>query len=174
MAIVILIEDGSGVANANSYVTVSDIKVYASNRGISLPTSDDTIAALLIDSYEFLNTYECKFAGQRSYPTQQTGAWPRTGAVMYEAELPPNFIPGPIKTAQMQIAIAANSGIKLFPSQTGPGVVRVKVGPIEREFDTKSWSAADLPVLSNVELTLVPFSGDCGQRCGPIWRNVRM
>lgn len=174
MPIVILIEDGSVVTDANSYVSVSDIKTYAGNRGVSLPTSDDAIASLLIQGYEFLNTYECKFSGSRTRPMVQTGAWPRTGAVMYETELADNVIPGPVKTAQMQIAIAASTGIKLFPSQTGPGVARVKVGPIEREFDTKSWSASDLPVLSNVELTLVPFSGECGQRCGPIWKNVRM
>lgn len=173
--IAIILEDGTGVANANSYVSIDDIKAYASGRGISLPTSDDAIASLLVEAYDFVITYECKFSGSRTFPLTQTGAWPRKEATMYGEDLASDVIPGPVKTAQMQIAIAANTGIVLFPSQTGAAVKREKIGPIDTEYENGTWSASNLPVLSNVELTLRPLetAGTCGQ-CGPIWKTIRV
>ncbi|WBF76993.1 hypothetical protein PSV3_00292 [Septimatrevirus PSV34] len=50
MAITIVVEDGSGVTNANSYVSVADARIYASNRGVELPLDDDELAAMLIRS----------------------------------------------------------------------------------------------------------------------------
>lgn len=175
MAILLVVETGAGVINANSYVSVDDFKTYAEGRGITLPTSDDAIASLLIEAYDFVTTYECKFSGSRTFPLEQTGAWPRTDAFMNGAELPNNVIPGPVKTAQMQIAIAANTGIVLFPSQTGAAVKREKIGPIDTEYENNTWSASNLPVLSNVELTIRPLetAGTCGQ-CGPIWKTIRV
>ncbi|WEM33665.1 head-tail adaptor [Pseudomonas phage PSA-KC1] len=54
MAITIVVEDGSGVTNANSYVSVADARIYASNRGVELPLDDDELAAMLIRSTDYL------------------------------------------------------------------------------------------------------------------------
>lgn len=174
MPIELIIEDGTGVALANSYVSVESARAYLNGRGLTLTITDDQLASLLIDGYEFLNTYECQFGGVRTFPYVQTGAWPRTGSSCANVDFPENAIPHPVQVAQIQIAVAANSGVKLFPIVTGPGVKRTKVGPLEREFDVENYDAGALPVLSNVELTLQPLMASCGKGCGPIWKTVRV
>lgn len=39
----IIVEDGTGVTGANSYISLADARTYATNRGFEL-SADDTIA----------------------------------------------------------------------------------------------------------------------------------
>lgn len=70
MAITIVVEDGSGVTNANSYVSVADARIYASNRGVELPLDDDELAAMLIRSTDYLEAQACRFQGKPTSTTQ--------------------------------------------------------------------------------------------------------
>lgn len=170
--VTLVIEDGTGKADANTYISLADARAYAESRGITLPTDDDALSVDLINGADFLNTYECKFAGVRSFPATQALAFPRTGIEAYGNLLDPDAIPTNLKNAQVALAGAVASGVDLFPSQTGAAVKRRTVGPLTQEFDTGTWIASDLPVFSQVESLLSSLFEDCS--CGVIWRTVRV
>lgn len=150
----LIIEDGTGVVGANSYVTIDEARAYALSRLIDLPSADSELEALLISGYDFLNFYEGQFVGIRVFPLVQTGPWPRSEVTLYGVPFPQEDIPAAVKTAQIQAAVAAGQGVELFPSKTGAAISREKVGPLETEYAVATWDAASFPVLSNVESTL--------------------
>lgn len=63
----LIVEDGSGLANAESYVSASDAASYAADRGLTFPASpaDKAEAALRRATAYIDNTYRTRFPGQR-------------------------------------------------------------------------------------------------------------
>ena len=103
----IIVEDGSIVPNANSFVTDAEFLEYAAIRGFTLP---DTIAAreaLLIRAIDYFYSIEHKLSGCRLSPEQEP-PYPRYGACYNGFALPSNSIPKAVKNAQMELAIAAS------------------------------------------------------------------
>lgn len=128
------VEDGTGVADANSFVTVAEIRAYATARGVELPAEDAAVEGFAVTAWDFITSLEPRMLGVRTNP-EQDGVYPRTGVMMYSAELLPNAIPKTLKQAQSQLAVDASKGVPLFTDDTAePAVKREKVGPIETEF----------------------------------------
>lgn len=160
MTITIVVEDGSGVTNANSYVSVADARIYASNRGVELPLDDDELAAMLIRSTDYLEAQACRFQGK---PTSTTQAlqWPRTGVFLNEDEVPSNVIPKSLIAAQVQLAMAINAGFDLQPNVSPQDyVTREKVGPIETEY-ADPLSVGIMPTFTAANALLAPLFGEC-------------
>lgn len=159
MAITIVVEDGTGAANANSYVRIQYARTYASNRGIVLP-SDDEVAAMLIRSTDYLEAQECRYQGKRTSPTQAL-AWPRTGVFLNCDEVPSNVIPKSLIAAQVQLAMAINAGFDLQPNVSPQDyVTREKVGPIETEY-ADPLAVGIMPTFTAANALLAPLFGEC-------------
>lgn len=172
MAINVVIEDGTNVPNANSYVTLAEAREYAANRGVTLPTDNDVLASAVIRSTDYLESKRCEYQGSKTNSTQPL-QWPRTGVLLNGDELAPNVIPYELKAAQFQAIIADASGIKLQGDVTAKSyVVREKVGPIEREYSDPT-KAGISPVLTAVDAWLAPLFGTCGQFVGGL-RTIRV
>jgi hypothetical protein len=67
----IVVEDGSIVASANSYVSAADLSTYATDRGITI---NGTAAVLLIQAMDYLEQQD--FQGYK-YTDDQALQWPR-------------------------------------------------------------------------------------------------
>lgn len=159
----LVIEDGSIVAGANSYITVAQLKAYASDRGVELPADDSALEPMIVQAGDYLNSYEPKFKGKRVDPTQSM-AWPRNGAVIYGVEFVDNAIPAQLIAAQCQAAILVSQGVDLMPNITGFAVRREKVDVIEFEYATgggvnNSATPEMTPTFPSVEALLVPLIG---------------
>ena len=50
----LVVEDGTGVAGATSYVSVADFKLYAAARGATVPATDSDCDVLLIKAMDAL------------------------------------------------------------------------------------------------------------------------
>lgn len=164
MAAVITIEDGTGVANANSYVTFAEYVAYCEDRGLVAPDVE-VATPLILEAALFLETSECKLQGHRTYPDRQALAWPRKCVKAFGVDVPDDVIPLKIKQAQMAAALASSTGLVLFPNQTGANITEETVGPLTTKFDATSWSGANVPVIGAVDILLKPYLVDCGQ-CG--------
>lgn len=81
----LVVEDGTGIANAESYVAVADCATYATNHGLSFPTTDEAAceAALRRATSAIDNRYRPRFVGYRTKRHVQRLEWPRTGAYYY-------------------------------------------------------------------------------------------
>jgi len=157
----IIIEDGSGVPNANSYVSVAELRAFAALYGSVLPTSDDALIPMLTMSAMFLDTFECKFPGRRTSPETQSFCWPRTGVVYFDKPYPTDKIPPKLKAAQMHAALFVADGGALFPSKSGPDIKREKIGPIDTEYAVGNWVTYSPPVISAVNLALALLFDVC-------------
>lgn len=134
----LVIEDGTIVAGANSYIDVPAAKAYASARGVDLGTDDAVTEQRLLGAMDYLESLSYK--GARTDPDEQSLAWPRTGVTFDGRTFGDNTIPPQLKNAQAQLAIELFNGVIIFASTAasfGGGELAVKkevVDVIETEF----------------------------------------
>lgn len=179
------VEDGTGLADSNSYVTVAEAKAYAAARGIELPVDDDDVEVLLIKAMDYLEAQRSKYQGRKtwprpdmdvSHPHAQALQWPRVGVVLdCSYDLPDNVIPEELKRAQSQLTIEVFAGLELMPSSDGSMVKREKVDVLETEFMTpKDWGDSGYPgpQFPAVDALLEPLFNACGS--GAMFRTVRV
>lgn len=101
----LIIEDGTVVADANSYVTTSELTSYATARGITIPDADrEKYLVLAMDYLESLN-----FIGVVANEDQSL-SWPRAYGYTDEYLIASDSIPTLLKEGQMEIAIAIFQG----------------------------------------------------------------
>lgn len=163
MAITIVVEDGSGVVGANSFVSVADVRTYATNRGVALSNDDDAIAAMIIKATDYLEAQECRYQGMRTSASQSL-TWPRVGVCLNGDELPPNVIPQSLKAAQCSLVLAVNSGFDLQPNiSPADYVVREKVGPLETQY-ADPLAVGIMPTFTAVNALLAPLFGECASQ----------
>lgn len=148
------IEDGTGKADSNSYVSVAEAQAYATARGISLPSDEAEVEALLVKAMDYLEAQRKLYSGERTWavattahPDVQALQWPRTGAMLdCRTTIASDAIPAELKRAQMQASMEVFAGHELLPSSDGRIVKREKVDVIETEYMT----GQDMGVASGV------------------------
>ena len=151
----LVIEDGSEIAGAQSFVTVAELDAYALLRNITtLPAVETEKEALLILGMDFINTQESKFQGARNTSTQIL-SFPRNGVSMFGFPFSSASVPQLVKDAQMQIAIEAVTN-DLIPTGAGRETIREKVGEIEVEYSSVKGGTIQ-PVFNKVISLLEPI-----------------
>ena len=128
----LVIEDGTGVANAESYVTALEARAFALKRGITLDVDDAVVEPLLIQAMDWLEALRLRFIGSELEKSQQL-AWPRYGVVIFGYLVDEDLIPPQLKNAQMQLCIDAQT-TALQPTSAGKEVTKNKVGELEKQF----------------------------------------
>ena len=76
----IVVENGSVVSGANSYISLADFKLYAAARGITLP-ADATVEAYLVKSTDYLESNRNRFVGTLT-DRDQALSWPDRKSVV--------------------------------------------------------------------------------------------
>lgn len=134
------VEDGTGVENANAYITVAFADDYFTDRGVTAWTGTDAVKqAAIIKATDYIETrWGDRLKGQPEFldPRQPLG-FPRLNLYDRAGQLVEG-IPTNLKKATAEYALRALSN-ELLPDPTteanGAVVagVRQKVGPIETE-----------------------------------------
>lgn len=136
----LVVEDGTGLTNANSFVSVADADTYLADRGrtawAALTTQQKEAA--LINATDFLNA-AFGWVGYRNTATQAL-AWPRTS---YSPRIPAG-VPVQVKQAVTRVAdLAATEGASLFSAVSGSELVRrAQAGPVSVEFSDQALAVA--------------------------------
>lgn len=104
----LIIEDGSLVTNANSYITEAELTQYAVDRGYTLT---GTLEPFLIRSFDFMSGL--------SWCTPHTAAYTVTQA---------------IKSAQAEVAYRISVGVDPSATPSSGGIKREKVDVLEVEY----------------------------------------
>jgi hypothetical protein len=152
----IIVEDGSNVSGANSYVTTTELDTYATARGVTIGAGvREQWLTLAMDYFEAL-----AFKGIKTQKLQSL-QWPRL--MVYIDGYPVNGteIPKEVKNVQMQIAMSMFSGYS--PNAIIElKVKRQKVGDLEVEYMDSSASNPIDPKISEMLRKLV--DGSTGSR----------
>jgi hypothetical protein len=133
----LIVEDGTGLANAESYASVAEFQAYHANIGndVTLIT-DTTIEQLLRRATQYMvSVYRSRWQGRRTLSTQALD-FPRYDVIVEGYSVLSNIVPAEVKNACCELALKANSATLLDDkTQT---VIREKVDVIEVEYDKNS------------------------------------
>lgn len=155
--VALIIEDGTGVANADSYITLVEARAYAAKRGLSLPASpagDAELEQLLIKAMDYIEAKRDEFQGTKT-ESDQSLQWPRSGVTIDGFEIDDDFIPKALKDAQAQLAVDGQT-TDLMPAGTGREVIKEKVDVIEVQY-AEQGSGSVQPVFTKAEALLAPL-----------------
>lgn len=165
----IIVEDGSGVAGANSYIAISDANTFFANIGNTdwgnLDPADQQGPFLVQAQYYMAQAFRLRWQGMR-HTIAQVLDWPRAWVIQPDAptgfgSIPyyylPTVIPQQIKDAQCMLAAKCING------PLAPDIDRVTlseaVGSIKV---TYSPFLAPITTFRDVELLLTPFFNTSG------------
>ena len=152
----LIIEDGSIVADANSYVTVIELDTYCSNRGITLSATTEAEKEAL--SFKAMDYIECNVYQGYKTNTGQSLQFPRYPVYIDNQLIDSNAIPATLKKAQLQLMVEIDNGFNPLAT-TEQAVIREKVDVLEVEYDTRS---SQRPQLKAVNAFLSPLLGAKG------------
>ena len=150
----IVVEDGTVVAGANSYVSESDLTAYASDRGLTLTAATDVLLIKAMDYIESLSFIGTKFSEGQSLQ------WPRSNVYIDGFYFVPTIIPPALQTGQIATALAIDSDNSPLAT-VGRSTKREKVDVIEVEYMS---SAAAQPIVKTINAAMrkILVSGGSG------------
>lgn len=161
----LIVEDGTGKTNSESYSSVSFADTYHANQGntawAGFSTSDKEVYLRRATAYMEQN-FRSRWAGFR-HSIYQALSWPRSDAIindLWPAQyVLPTVVPVQVQEACASLALRASAG-SLTPDQ-GRLKEKVKVGPIETTYVI---SSSPYPEYREVLNMLDPYfsSGSAG------------
>ena len=161
----IVVEDGTGKSDSESFISVADASTYFTARGNTtwdaLDTGEATVnreAALRKATDYMLAVYRDRWEGVR-YTEDQALCWPRSGVVRDSWSVDIDEIPTEVKRATAEFALkSASDDLQADLTQ---GVVREKVGVIEVEYSQNSPQAKRYPAIDSMLRPFLKSGGGC-------------
>lgn len=162
----IVVEDGTGVEDANSYVSLDDCAAYCLARGLTFATSPSSLGeqALIRATAAIDSSYRGRFPGYKANFRSQGLEWPR--AVAYDAEgdlIPGDEVPVEIVNATCEAAVRefATPGSMAPDLERGGSVKRLKAGSVEIEYGANAMARTTFTVIDGI-LSAILESGSGG------------
>lgn len=143
----IIVEDGMGLANAESYISVASADTYHSNRGNTTWAALTTAVKeqLLRKATDYMvQTFRARWDGYRKLTTQALD-WPREYVEIKDTVLRTTAyvdnasVPTIVANACAELALKANNGVLLDDQEQI--VTRETIGPLTVEYDKFSGQA---------------------------------
>jgi hypothetical protein len=128
----IVVENGSGLSNAETYISVADATAYFSNLKVTTWTgADATKEAALRKATRFIDD-RYRFLGMKGSQPQAL-QWPRFNAYQDGYLVPSNIVPDRVKWATAEAALIALTGElqPTLPATGGERAIRVDVISVE-------------------------------------------
>lgn len=163
----LIVEDGAGRADAESFASVAEADTYhaARGQGDAWDAADDKEVALRLATDYLEQAFRGRWLSFRTTAAQRL-SWPRAWVTLPDAPygygswaafVPNNVVPLEVKQACMELALRTLSG-PLAPDLTRTTVME-KVGPIEVQYNR---SAPAFTQLRSIEMLLAPFLTNAG------------
>lgn len=173
----LIVENGTGLANAESYISVADATTYHANRGNAAwaaLASDTVREQMLRKATDYMEAeYRDRWGGYRVTVTQAL-SWPRYEVPIKDAAsfygalgsyYASDAVPAIVANACAELALRA-AAAELMPD-TERAVSRETVGPITVEYEAGSLQATQFDLVENM---LRPFFKAGGGMFLPVTR----
>lgn len=151
---VLVVEDGTGKADAESYISVADAETRLGLLGDTTFTAKTTAekeTALRIATEYLEGMFRSRWKGMRLNSTQAL-SWPRYDAIVDGWYIDSDEVPTAVANATADLAL--KSLTETLAPDLERGVIREKVGPLETEYDRASPQAKRFRA---VNMALAPF-----------------
>jgi hypothetical protein len=134
----LIIEDGTGKLDAESFTTAAELVDYAAKYGATIPADEPAQESLLRRAVLAMNGYTWK--GTRTNGDQVL-SWPRRDVTIDERTLPSDSIPVRIKSGQMALAAEIHADdIDPIDKRTGAVTKERVEGAVEVQYAAASSS----------------------------------
>lgn len=154
----LIVEDGSKVADANSYVTLADARSYATLRGETLPADDAELESLLIKAMDFIEAQRSRYQGDKTH-SDQALQFPRTGVYLDSILVGSSTIPRELRYAQMALAVEAQTSDLMpsrLPSDKGPVTQESVEGAVSVSY-ANTGRLNSVPAFAKADALLAPL-----------------
>ena len=131
------VEDGTGLADANAYITPTEMREYFNDRGVTFTETDDELQLVIVEATDYVEIrFYSNFRGSPEFPETQALSFPRTG-IYGKNGVELATIPTVLKNAIAEYAKRALSAPLLTDPTLSQAVKRTrdKVGPLETEVE---------------------------------------
>ncbi len=162
----LIVEDGSGVADANTYVDEAFLVSYADDRGLTISPTGSVRQQQLLKAMDYLESQTGRFQGSKTLSTYSL-PWPRKEVYIHGVLIDKHTIPIQLKNAQSQIVVELQAGTRLYPiprtSSVEGFVTQKTIGPLTKKYaqDGLGTIASQLPIrIATVELFLKQLIGN--------------
>lgn len=158
----LIVEDGTGLSTAESYISVADASTRHSNLG-NTTWADLTTAqmeeALRRATIYMEQAYRSRWAGYVQHLTQAL-SWPRNSVVVDGWRwIATDIVPAEVANACADLALKAAAGD--LNADLTRAVKRKKVGPLETEYSDYSPQSVRYPAIN---MMLAPYLAGTGAR----------
>ncbi|HEY0684760.1 MAG TPA: DnaT-like ssDNA-binding protein [Steroidobacter sp.] len=148
----LVIEDGTGRADAQSYASVETLRAYAKARGETVPGGNSDCEALLMKAMDYMRGKE--YVGDRA-TKEQALDWPRVNVVVEGFPYASTELPRQVEQAQCALAIAAQRVDLLpnTPANTSGPISERTVGPITTKY-SNTGRVSQVPAIAKADVIL--------------------
>lgn len=148
----IIVENGNGFSNSQSYVSLTDVQAYATLYGLDATGLSE--AAVLRAMQYMEGEYRGRWTGCKQSDVQAL-SWPRSFGVYNDGyAVPSSFIPHAVKDATCALSVRAITNTTLAPDVSRQNYVTAeKIGPIEVKYSDRSGLPTST-VFSDIEVIL--------------------
>lgn len=159
----LIVEDGTIVANADSYISLADARTRASILGVSLNATDGTAELQLQQAAIYIDRkYRARFQGVKTN-LDQSLQFPRWPVRIDDDYIDSDEIPQELIDAQIYAAAQLESGESFYTNNDGRSVkLNEVVGAVKQEYFNNGKTGSQKS-FGDVELTIRPlldgFSG---------------
>lgn len=156
----LIVEDGAGRANAESYAAVADVDAYQAALGNTLwaGLNETEKEQALRRATQFMRmAYRVRWAGRRVTQAQALD-WPRYDVVVDEFPVLSTTVPSDVMAACCELALRAAGGDLLPDMELGSNQIkREKIGPLDTEYFQANVDARER--FPAVDALLAPYFG---------------
>lgn len=147
MAITFIVEDGTGVDGATTYMDLAEAQDLADTFGLTWPVDTDQQQVALNKGAAFLERY--KYKGSKVSCTQGL-KWPRADVYVECCEIPSDSVPDDIKQAQIYAA-AYSASSELRATTSGRVIASERVDVLEVSYfdNGKSNGVVSIPEVTD-------------------------
>lgn len=162
-----IVEDGSGVENADSYVSLDEAIEYCTSHGLTFSSSPSTLgeAALIRASAAIDARYGASYPGDRANGRDQGLHWPRSGA--YDAGgwlLPDDEIPVEITRATIEAAVRefATPNSMMPDLERGGAIQSIRAGSVGITYGSNASVKTTFTLIDGIMANILTGMGGSG------------
>ena len=152
----LIVEDGSIVSGANSYVSLADAQKYLTDRDKTTVISD----GLLLQGADYVNSLRRRYRGFKVSPVTSSMQFPRNYLIYDNQIFPNDAVPDIVIAAQIEAAVSFANNQDPYETTTDQIITKQKADVFEREFDTRSNPSPPTFELKRVMALLYPLFND--------------
>lgn len=155
----LVVEDGTGLAGAESYLSVAGFQAFATARGYVISGDVTELESALRLATTYIDSFWNSFKGNK-VSQEQALQWPRSDVSIFGFTVEEDELPQTLLDATAEAAYQQQAGTSLLPSGVGGNVKFEKVGPLETEYFSNNPAAQ--PTLRAVDTHLSPLLRNTG------------